>query len=261
MMKFFTTFFLSIVLLTQSSFAVANIPNELVFVEPKDASIGSPIKINALIYNNQKESITFTVDFKVGDTLIDKGVVVLIQPMSARNVSVDWVQPEKQTQINVNIRTAINKQKNDLVDLHGLVGSILIGQGVSQKIPNIDISRNSLESMYYEAKEYVENFRKEQAIYFSELRDKTKIKLDIKVDKDIFDKFSLEVKPKKDIVVDENAQTLADLNQTKLDNPLDYGTLILATSLAVFFNSQLMFYGLSIFIIFLILRFFFRMFI
>ena len=128
-------------------------------------------------------------------------------------------------------------------------------------IPEQTISIDKPQKLYYEAKEYIENFREKQAIYFSDLRDKTKIKLNIKTDQDILDKFSFEIKSKETISADEEIKTLSDLNEIKIDNIRDYGTLIMSISLATFFSSQYMFYGIFTLLIFLILRFFFRMFI
>ncbi len=244
----------------QNSFAVSQLPANTVSIDPTDATIGSPIKINALVYNNQKNSVTFTIEFKTGDLIIGKPVVSAIPALSAKTVSVDWKQPETQIQVNVSITSAINNQRKDLVELHGLVGSILVGQGVTSK--SITIPEGKIQEIYFSTREKIETFRKKQAVYFAELRDKTKAKLGIEIKDKIIENITpdfADMAPQ--VGTEKNPENLSDLNKAELDNPMDYGTLIYSTALASLFGIIWMFYTAFALLIILILRSLFRMFI
>jgi hypothetical protein len=110
-------------------------------------------------------------------------------------------------------------------------------------------------------KEFIEVFRIKQAQYFINLRDTTKVKLGIKVSDDILEKINETLSPPPAPTPIPGTEQGDGLYFKKVDNPIDYGTLILATALASLFSSILMFYGISIILAFFILRFIFRMFI
>lgn len=245
----------------QNSFAVSQLPSNTVSIDPTDATIGSPIKINALVYNNQKNSVTFTIEFKTGDLIIGKPVVNVIPALSAKTVSVDWKQPETQIQVNVSITSAINNQRKDLVELHGLVGSILVGQGSSDKNNDFSIPKGKLQEIFFSLKDKLETFRKKQAKHYANLRDTTKAKLGIKNGEGTInttpDFADLAPQP----ISNDNPDTSNDLDLIKTDDPMDYGVLIFATAMASLFGIVWMFYTAIVLLVILILRSLFRMFV
>ncbi|MCC7436330.1 hypothetical protein IT402_00420 [Candidatus Nomurabacteria bacterium] len=261
-MKKIIFIFLLFIFSFENVFAIGSLPKENVFVSPKDAEINTPVKINALIYNNQPESITFTIEFKEGDSLVAKPVVKVVNSLAAETVSVDFKQSEEQTQINVSITSAINKQRQDLVGLHGLVGSVLIGKSVD-KNKNLSMPEGKLREIFYSLKEKIEVFRKKQAIYFTNLRDSTKMKLGIKISEDALQNLTPDFANMAPTIATEekSSENVEGLEKAELDNPMDYVTLIYSTALASLFGSVLMFYAAFFLILLLILRFIFRMFI
>lgn len=264
MVKFITLTILSLTLFFSNAFAVGNLPSNPVSVAPSNAKPGDPIEIMALIYNNQKETITFSVEFKSGDNLIDKPVVTTISSMSAKTVSIKWKQPEIKTQINVSITSAVDKQRKDLTQLHGIVGFIILGNKEFETVgslSNISIPDGKIKEVFYNLRDKLEVFRKKEFSHFSILRDKTKIKLNIEVPTEVKDSITPDFATSESQIDKSDDVTLGYLEKENLDNPMDYGTLVYATALASLFGSIIMFYTALILILFLILRVLFKMFI
>jgi hypothetical protein len=130
-------------------------------------------------------------------------------------------------------------------------------------VSDSDKIESKLQTLYSKYKTLLEEFRNKQALYFSTLRDETKIKLGIEVTgdilKDLAPTFSPPPAPMP--IGTDDPKTMGEVAPKKMDNPMDYATLIFATSLASLFSSVLMFYGVLAFLVFLLIRVFFRMFV
>ncbi len=126
----------------------------------------------------------------------------------------------------------------------------------------LDTAESKLKVFYDKYKEKLETFRNKQALYFATLRDQTKVKLGIQVTGDILKELSpMFTPPPAPTPIGSDPNKLGELETKKLDSPMDYVTLIYSTSLASLFASVLMFYGVLAFLLFLLIRVFFRMFV
>lgn len=228
--------------LASNVFAVAPLPKERVSIEPVDAQVGASVVISAFLYNDQKETITFTLEAKGGDNAIGKSVVTLAKG-SAKTVTFPWKQPKTKTTVSVDIVSALTTKKVDLTTLHGSLGILLVGQEDVAPIAKISEPKNAFEKYYFDFKKRLEDFRKKQAEHFSSERDASKAKID-----------------EKDVIVPQTGENGA-IEVAKVGSPTDYGMLVLSTALASFFASTIMFYGAIIIILFLLIRFIFRSFI
>lgn len=239
---FLFSFLLSIFLLGTNVFAIASLPKEIVSIEPLNAAAGENIVISAFLYNDQKETITFTLEAKGGDVVIGKSVATLAKG-SAKTVTFPWKQPKNKTTVSVNIVSALTTKKVDMVSLHGSLGVLLVGQDEIVITPKASEPDNVFAKYYYDIKKKIEDFRIKQADYFISERDKARAKID-----------------EKNVVVPEIGED-GGIEVAKVGNPTDYGMLVLSSALAPFFSSTTMFYAVVIIILFLLIRLLFRAFI
>lgn len=250
MKKTIVLFLITALCLTQTSFALGETPKEKVWVEPIGGKVGSAITISAFLYNDQKETITFTLEAKAGDTVIAKPIATLASG-SAKTIAMPWKEPKTQTTVTVNIISALNTKRVDVPALHGTLGIVLVGSTEpAVSTSSTPLSTGALGKVFDNSKSFLETFRLKQATHFAKERDIAKEKLNIQ-------------KTDSSKVTQTGVSGINDdLPQIgKVDNPMDYGTLILSTALASFFASTLMFYGALILIALLLIRAIFKMFV
>ncbi len=269
MSKFISLFILALMFVWQSAFAVAPIPTNSISVEPLIAENDSPIKISALIYNPQKETITFTVEFKAGEISLGKQVAS-VAPLGAKTVSVAWKQPKMKTDISVMILSALDAQKKDNASLHGLVGSIVLGTEDVKAPSVISFGQGKIGIALSGFFDTIEAFRQKQAVYFAALRDEAKQSLDMQAKDDVIKKLSPIFSPPTTapMIGDDATAPPDDLALTENDNPLQiykasdskhYGTLLLGTVAASFFGSMVFFYAVAIIMLLFLLRLLFKL--
>lgn len=250
-MKKIAVAFLIIVLCSlQTTFAIGEVPKDKVSVSPVGGKVGSAITISAFLYNDQKETITFTLEAKAGDTVLGKPVVTLASG-SAKTIAIAWKEPKAQTTVTVNIISALNAKRVDVPVLHGTLGIVLVGSSEAPTpTPSSPLSTGAFGKVFDSSKSFLETFRTKQATHFATERDAARAKLGIQ-------------KTEAPSAIDSGASgTADDLPQIKkVDNPMDYGMLILSTALASFFASTLMFYGALALIALLLIRAVFKMFV
>lgn len=249
-MKKIVAVFLAIIFCSiQISFAVGDVPKDKVSVSPVGGKVGSAITISAFLYNDQKETMTFTLEAKAGDTVLAKPVVTLASG-SAKTIAIAWKEPKAQTTVTVNIISALNAKRVDVPALHGTLGIVLVGSSETPpSTPSAPLSTGAFGKVFDSSKSFLETFRVTQATHFAKERDAVKAKLGIQ-------------KTDTSGVIESGASGTDDLPQIKkVDNPMDYGMLILSTALASFFASSLMFYGALALITLLLIRALFKMFV
>ncbi len=232
----------------QTAFALGEVPKEKVFVEPVGGAVGSTITVSSFLYNDQKETVTFTLEVKAGDVVLAKPVVTLASG-SARTITTPWKEPKTETVVTVNIISALTTKRVAIPALQGTLGVVLVG---SKETPTTapSVSTGAFGKVFDSSKAVVETFRIKQATYFAAERDIAKGKLGI------------ETTPPAGTTKNSASGTLEKKPQIKsVDNPMDYGMLILSTALASFFASALMFYGALVLITLLLIRAIFKMFV
>jgi hypothetical protein len=258
MNKFILLLIVIISLGYQNVFAIATSPMQTVSIEPINAEIDKAIKINALIYNDQKESITFGVNFSFGEKIIGTQSV-LIGPLSAKTVSISWTQPKEKTEIVVSIVSSVTKNKKDIKSLQGVLGTITLGQDSININTDLENKATGIFSSIYSN---IEKFRLKQSLYFGDLRDKTKRTLGMQIKEDLIKKIAPIFKaPSGPTFEGDTPSKLGELDNSKLDNPKEYGILIFTTSMASLFGNSIMFYGVLAFMVLYIIRTLFKMFI
>ncbi len=107
---------------------------------------------------------------------------------------------------------------------------------------------------FYRTKDSLEVFRNKQAVHFASLRDQTKVKLNIQVSEDVLKRLAPMFSPPPAPEPIPGTVEGDGIKPEKIDNPMDYGTLIFATAMASLFASMLMFYGVLFLLVFIILR-------
>lgn len=251
MKKTVVLFLITALCLTQTSFALGETPKEKVWVEPIGGKVGSAITISSFLYNDQKETITFTLEAKAGDTTIAKPVVTLASG-SAKTVAMAWKEPKVQTTVTVSVVSALNTKRVDIPSLHGTLGIVLVGtvEAVAPTSATPKLSTGAFGKIFESSKAVLETFRLKQALHFAAERDAAKGKLGI------------QNTDTPGTIKSGASGVEEELPQIKhVDNPMDYGMLILSTALASFFASALMFYGALVIIALLIIRALFKLFV
>lgn len=236
MYKYFLVAAFVVLCSVDTAFALGEVPAQKVWVTPSPAAPGTPIVISAFLYNDQKETVTYTLEVKAADTNITT-TVTTIAPGSAKTLTFDWKEPQEQTTVAVSVTSALGKNKKDIPLLHGTLGAALVGE--KKDSPSLDGSGVGF-SAFEKSKAFVEGFRIKQMEYFTTLRDTKRALLGLEAIG----------------TIDANS----DIVQVKrVDNPVDYIALIFATTLASFFSHATLFYAISLIFIFLLIRFLVRM--
>lgn len=119
---------------------------------------------------------------------------------------------------------------------------------------------SNAKGYYSRTKESLEAFRNKQSVHFALLRDQTKVKLGIKVSEDVFKGLAPIFSPPPAPEPIPGTIEGDGITPAKIDNPMDYGTLIFATAMASLFSSIWMFYGVLFLVVFIMLRALFKMF-
>lgn len=225
-----------------------------VWYEPFNTAPGDSITLSALLYNKDPKPVTFTVVFKTPEKAIGEPVVVVVEGVSAKTVSVKTVQPQTIEKVSAEITAAINSTKKDVAALHGIIGSTTIGVVSEKEKQSFSFDTSSLKGIANSFHGGIEVFRKQQAVYFAQMRDSARQALAItpNATNDLFS--SNGIPPEKDL-------TTKDIAVYKTDNPFEYVRLIGGTALASFFGSATLFYIALVLLGFFLLRFLYRMFI
>lgn len=231
--------FLLFFLLPFKTFAAATLPSTNVWYIPADVSAGTVINLNALVYNNQPTDATVTVTFKTSKATI--GVETATVPVqTAKTITAQWTMPSVATAVTASVTAATDKNKKTLSPLLGTLGTIMISPTASSVQP-VAVSSSQFTNWVKPWLTKVEAFRLEQATGYTTLRDKTRLALGI--------------------TPGETKAPVTDaIPPLKVDNPLQYLTLIYATAMAAFFSSAALFYTGTVLIVLLLLRFIFNLF-
>jgi hypothetical protein len=123
----------------------------------------------------------------------------------------------------------------------------------------LDSFESKAKGYFTKTKESLEAFRIKQADHYNLLRDKTKVKLNIQVSEDVFKRLAPMFTPPPAPSGIPGTVEGDGIEPKKIDNPMDYGTLIFATSMASLFSNTLMFYGVLFLLTFIFLRAIFKM--
>lgn len=121
---------------------------------------------------------------------------------------------------------------------------------------------SQLKGVAADAFKTIEPWRKKQAAYFTELRDRKRQELGVENTKDIYDALTPSV-PEAPAVPgsQQEEQDLADLSgQYAGVDLLGYGILLYATAFAAIFSSMVLFYVTAVLLALLVLRFILRLF-
>ncbi len=123
----------------------------------------------------------------------------------------------------------------------------------------LDKAETKLRSILGPIYDSLEIYRKKQADYFTIARDKTKLKLGINLAEDAIERIKPFLAPPPAPSAIPGTDTVEGLEIKKLDNPTDYGKLIIFSALASLFASIWMFYTVLVLLIFFLIRLVFRM--
>lgn len=241
-MKFaLALFFLGLPLVV---FAQPPAPGVSVWAEPKEAALGAPITLSALVYNTQKDTVTVTVVFTTPLVTYGEPVRLSIPPGTAKTATVTSVQPEDRQVVTATVTEAINSKKESVPSLEGPLGSVSIGPEKQDPFGSLRGFEASLRRMVQVIRTDLEAFRSKQAAHFIALRDEKKelMQKPVAVPESFFE---------------EGTKPL-ELYSTK-HSMFDYVTLATATALATFFSQSLLFYIALFLMAFFVLRFVFRL--
>lgn len=138
--------------------------------------------------------------------------------------------------------------------------SATIEVAVEEKQNILDKGEAKLREIFVPIYQSLEEFRKKQAQNFVVARDKTKVNLGITLTQEATDKLKDFLAPPQAPNPLGTPEEQNSLEVKKLDNPTDYGRLVLFTGLAALFLSVWMFYTVLILLFLGILRLIFRAF-
>ncbi len=228
----FVIVLVSMNLVAQAAFAVAEVPKSSVWFDPANAAAGEAIQLNALVYNNQTVDAKMTVVFSdpagtIGTTS------ATVTKATAKTLSVAWKMPTKNTVVTAKVTAAVTTANKPLSALVGELGTVSVGSVASQT----DVTAFSfpgskqLAAWFGPLFSKIDAWRIDQRDNFKELKEHTQKKTNIQLAPD-----------------DKDAASKA------LGNPVDYFVLAYATAGYALFASQALFYIAAVLLFLLILR-------
>ena len=258
-MKAFIAIFLLVIGLTSIASAATPVavvvPTESVNRAPESAKVGEAVTLSAIIYNAQKQSVTYTVVFDAAGTLIGS-TTILIPREAAKTASLEWKVPKDGVMVTATITKALTALKKDIATEHRIVGTVVVGNtdplGISVNKEKVDQAK----SWIVKAFSGLEVFRKKQALYFAIERDAARVRLGIDVVTQIEDKYANKFDNTPD---PKNAPSATGVNTSTHSN--DYFVMIYSSAFASYFGHIAFFYIASFLIVLLLLRIIWRMFI
>lgn len=207
-----------------TAYAAAELPASAAWFAPTTAAAGSPITLNALVYNNQKTDATVTVVFSAPGVTIAT-VTQTIAAQSAMTVSAGWIMPKASAIVTATVTAALDKNKKSLPPLLGVLSTVTVGSMPAPLIQGISFPGSAqLTAWFTPFFNKIETFRKNEAATLTALRDATKAK----VTSSLSGAFS---------------------------HPIDYATLLYSSVGAALFANMAVFYIAAIMIVLLLLRF------
>ncbi len=247
-MKYLKKLFLPLLLITfflpQIAGATATVPSSGVWYTPVGAAASSEITLNALVYNEMSEAVTFIVTFKSGETIIGKAEGLVVAPKSAKTASVKWTMPSTPTPVVATVTSATNKLKKEIPSLVGDLGSVNVGGIDEIKIPEI----KKVKGFFGNIINSLETFRLKQLNYFTLLKQKHQKVLGPNTPKDISDILKPEVPASPD-TVGETAD-----GEPANSHTMEYLTLVYASLGKSYFDHKAFFYVTVILVALFILK-------
>jgi hypothetical protein len=200
--------------------------------------VGGDILIYARINNLTKETITYSVSFSVDGAVIGTRVAP-VPGYAQMAVSIPWILPEKSTEVTAIITKAVDKDKKELENLVGTIGTVTLTNAAVIVAPDISSVRGFTGTVVTK----VEAFRLKELQYFSALLIKSRGVLATTTLKDV--STMLQPDPAPAVVVPE-----------KKSNQIGgYAQLIYATGGKALFSHKATFYVVVVLLVLFILRF------
>lgn len=232
---------------------------EVVWVTPKNAALDAPITINATVKNPSTQRITAAVVFTAGKTLLGKTTVVVAKKSSGV-ATLRWNVPTVSTDVQAEVVSAVTADDKFIASATGVLGTVTVTppndeSAISTAVKNFDISKIPGISV---ALQKVEPFRIAQAKKFSasakEIRTRISDEVSKKVAKKVGDTVSNALSP--DGTTKQKGATTTEAldNSNPFDNTAEYGSLIVAMSLAAFFSNMLFFYISIVLVALIVIR-------
>jgi hypothetical protein len=241
--------FLFFFLIPLSVFGQASAPKEAVWVTPADAKVGDAVELNTLVYNSEKQEITFTVVFSTTEPIATTTVVIPAQ--SAKVATGKWIMPKESTQVTASVTKALTKLKKDITALHGPLGTITVGQAV-RSIPG----KEAASAWIGRQLSLLELYRLKQAERYAALRDQLKEEIGMTKPSQIIK----DMLPESPTPVSEEEPKLEE-NSNPLGNAYQYALYIYRSALAALFENKAVFYISLGIVVLLVIRFIFSRFI
>ena len=208
--------------------------------------------LNAFVYNNTTSDATVVVDF----TVDNKSVATTtgsVPKQTGKTLSVQWTLPLQKVTVTASVKSATDANKKHLTTLEGILGTVNSGGVTSLALPDNIIPKDWATKLSTGFLAPVEAFRVKQSIYFTEMRDTSKIKAEQSGVQDIANL----------LVPDGPGAPGSDQTATqapKNNHAMDYATLMFASMMSSFFSHQGIFYIALVLVALFLVRFIFRLF-
>jgi hypothetical protein len=224
----FVPFFMLAVFLLSGSVvhAAADLPATAVWFTPATATVGSPVVLNALVYNNQTISATVTVAFETSTPTVTIGTITASIPAeTAKTLSYNWKMPSASTVITATVTKAVGSNGQSIPALLGTLGTTSVASTPTPLLSNLNIPGTSAISAWFATTfANVEAFRNKEAVVFSAQRDALK-------------------------------STMGANTTNAFGNPSNYLLLIYSSTAASLFSSIGLFYIVLLLAVLLLLKF------
>jgi hypothetical protein len=238
-----------IVALYTTSFVYAVIPQNSFEGVPKDAAVSTTISLQALIYNGDKNTISYTVAFSTSTKIIQTQTVS-IPSLGAKTIKTSFLVPGEQVIVSADIKKAIGKNNARMSALEKNIGTISVGPA---HISDTPLFLQSLQKTQIIGKIYIamDAFRLTQLDYFTAIRDGAKLRVGS----------SIENVAKG--IITTNTGSASDKNQNTVDTAstggmLDYATYVFTAMLVQLFANQTAFFIVTGIVLLIVLRAIFR---
>ncbi len=230
-------------LLNSNIFAQSN----SVWFYPLDAKIGDDIVLNTFVLNNTVQDATITVLFSnLGKEIGSQTLVV--KKGTGSIFSTNMKMPMEKIAVDISVKSATYEDVKNIKSLEGKIGSLDVGGVEKFDIEKLPIINKVTSSKQFS---FLEKFRIDKSQYYTSIRDKNRN-----------DVQSVEIKEVVSLLTPENSnpETPTKEEEKKPNRTKSFFNFIFASVMVSFFSKPIIFYGLSVLLVFFAIRFFLRLF-
>lgn len=227
-------------------------PQNSFTVAPSGAAVGSTVSLQALIYNAEKNTVSYTVVF-ANPTKTINTQTVSIPSLGAKTIKTDLVVPKENITITASIQKAATAKGVRIPTLEKAIGTVNLGPAPesSAKLFLKSVEKTPIIGKVYLA---MDVWRLSQLEYFTSVRDGAKLRVGSSLEDVTKGIIAENIQP----ALTGTPAPIPEDNKISGGGVLDYATYIVMALLVQLFANQTAFFIASGVVLLLVLRTIFR---